>query len=427
MNDQHHAYALELDARDPLREYRDQFLLPLRDGKEQVYFLGNSLGMQPKTTSEHLARVLSQWQHYGVEAFFEGDSPWLDMHERLAAKMAPIAGCKPSEIVVMNHLTVNLHLLMTSFYRPEEKRYRILCEAKAFPSDQYMLESLCKTLGRRPDEVLIELQPSGGDEVLQTKDILQAITTHADELALVFFGGVNYYTGELIDMKQIAAAAKAHGITVGFDLAHAAGNVMLQLHDWNVDFAAWCNYKYLNAGPGAIATAFIHERYHTDTSLSRLAGWWGYDKATRFQMKPGFIPVRTAEGWQVSTPPILLYAALEASLDIFADAGMEMLHAKSSLLFDYLVGLLEQIGAPLRDMFRILTPVTSGSHGCQVSLQFKEHGRAVFAALTEAGIFADWREPGVIRVAPVPLYNRFTEIWKFAQVLEAALLRASDD
>jgi len=419
-------YALEQDAKDPLKNFRSRFRIPMRDGAEQIYLLGNSLGLQPVATASHINKVLEQWATFGVEGFFEGEAPWYSMHERLATYIAPIVGALESEIVVMNQLTVNLHLLMASFYRPTASRFKILCEAKAFPSDQYMLESLCRYLKLDPDQVLIEIAPRPGEHTLTTDAITDAIEHYSDELALVFFGGVNYYTGEVLDMKEITRVAKNENIMVGFDLAHAAGNIPLDLHSWNVDFAAWCNYKYLNAGPGAVASAYIHERFHKDQDLYRLAGWWGFEKSTRFKMQKGFIPVQTAEGWAVSTPPIILFAALEASLELFQEAGFDNLNTKSASLSNYLLDLLKHLNERLnKSSIEILTPLEHQRHGCQVSLLMRERGREVFEALTKQGIFADWREPDVIRIAPVPFYNRHDEIWRFVQVMEQVLQKGN--
>jgi kynureninase len=415
-------YAIQQDKQDPLRQFRNRFHIPMRNGKEQIYFLGNSLGLQPISTQSHISKVLEQWAMYGVEGFFESDTPWYSMHERLAGPMSKIVGALPSEVVVMNHLTVNLHLLFASFYRPAGSRYKILCEAKAFPSDQYMLESLCRYLNLDPAKTLLEIEPAQDEHNLTTSAITAAIEKHADELALVFLGGVNYYSGEVLDMAAITRVAKKSGIMVGFDLAHAAGNIPLELHSWDIDFAAWCNYKYLNAGPGAVAAAFIHERYHTDQNLNRLAGWWGYEKSTRFKMQKGFVPVPTAEGWAVSTPPILQYAALEASLELFQEAGFENIYAKGNSMSTYLLQLLNELNSRITNSpIEILTPQEPDRHGCQVSMLMRERGRQAFEALSENEIFADWREPNVIRIAPVPLYNRYEEIWLFVQVMEQVL------
>ena len=399
-------FALELDNKDPLKHFRNRFIVPKREGREQVYFLGHSLGLQPVNTSEELAKVLKQWAGYGVEAFFMGDDPWLDYHDHLIVPLSGIVGALPSELTVMNQLTVNLHLMMASFYRPSGKRKKIICEAKAFPSDQYMLETHVKHIGLNPEEVIIEVQPRDGEHIIRNTDIITAIENCGDELALVLWGGVNYYTGQVFDIAAITMATHGVGAVAGFDLAHAAGNVELRLHTWNVDFACWCSYKYLNSGPGAIGAAYIHERYHKNPSISRLAGWWGYDKSSRFKMEKGFLPAPTAEGWQLSTPsPILLYAAHRASLDIFAEAGFERLIQKGQQMSSYLLSLLNLKTRSGTINIEILTPDIH-EKGCQVSIFLPGNGKKVFELLTEAGIFADWREPDVIRVAPVPLYNR---------------------
>ena len=417
-----HAYALELDDRDPLRSFRQKFLIPKSGNRELIYFLGNSLGLQPEGTNHAIQNVLRQWSSLGVESFFKGESPWLDYHNKLAESLQPIAGALPSELVVMNQLSVNLHLLLVSFYTALGKRKKIICEAKAFPSDQYVLETFIKHLNLDPEEIIIEIRPREKEAFLREEDILEAIYKTGDELALVVFGGLNYYTGQLFDIRAITEAAQTVGAKAGFDLAHAAGNVELKLHEWNVDFACWCNYKYLNAGPGAIATAFIHERYINDPEIKRLAGWWGYKKESRFLMQKGFTPDRGATGWQLSTPSILLYACLDASLEIFTAAGMERILSKSRLMQDYLFYILHEIRAEASGhSFEILTPEDPAKRGSQVSLRMFENGKEVFDKLTEAGIFADWREPDVIRIAPVPLYNRFEEIWIFGDVFRKAL------
>lgn len=412
-------FAQHLDNIDPLKSFRTEFLVPQRAGKDQVYFLGNSLGLQPRRTQSYLQKVLEQWQHWGVEGFFMGSEPWMEMHDRLAGPLAQVVGALPHEVVVMNSLTVNLHLLLVSFYQPGGKRNKILCEAKAFPSDQYLMETHVRQRGFKPEEVIIEVKPRSGEVAIRTEDILAAIDLHRDELALVFWGGVNYYTGQLFDIKAITAAAHAAGAKAGFDLAHAAGNVPLHLHGWNADFAAWCSYKYLNSGPGAVGGCFIHERYHRDPSLQRFAGWWGYQKETRFQMQQGFIPIDSAEGWQLSTPSPLLYAAHLAALELFEQAGMDAILQKGKSLSDYLLYLLEVNGVLSSGKLQVLTPVEA--KGCQVSLLIPRIGKQVFQKISDAGIFADWREPDVIRVAPVPLYNSYSEVWQFCQVLQEAL------
>lgn len=416
------SYAQTLDTADALRLFRDEFIIPTEEGKEKIYFLGNSLGLQPRRTAAFIDKVLGQWNQHGVESFFLGSDPWMHYHDHLASPMARIVGAHPHEIVVMNQLTTNLHLLMVSFFRPQGARNKILCEAKAFPSDQYMMETHLKAMGLDPATVLVEISPREGEHCIRHEDILSAINDHAAELALVLWGGVNYYTGQVFDMASITAAARRAGAKVGFDLAHAAGNVELNLHEWNVDFACWCNYKYLNGGPGAVAAAFVHERYHKDPSIHRFAGWWGYDKSTRFLMQKGFMPIQSAEGWQLSTPSPILMACVRASLELFDKAGFPNLLLKGRQLSNYLRYLLEAINAEQEQpILQLITPADPEEKGCQLSLLMLQKGREVFDKLTEAGIYADWREPNVIRVAPVPLYNSFEEIWHFANILKAAL------
>lgn len=423
--EKHLEYAKALDQADPLRSFRQQFIIPAKSGVEQIYFLGNSLGLQPRRTNAALQQVLDQWAQFGVEGFFLGEDPWMQYHDHLIQPLAEIVGARPAELVVMNQLTVNLHLMMVSFYRPVGRRRKIICEAKAFPSDQYMFETHLKHLGYDPDEILIEVTPRPGEHTIRNEDILQLIETTGDELALVLWGGVNYYTGQVFDMRSITAAAHKVAAICGFDLAHAAGNIRLQLHDWNVDFACWCSYKYLNSGPGAIGGVYIHERYHGDREMHRFAGWWGYDKATRFAMEKGFVPIPTAEGWQLSTPSPMLYAAHRASLRIFSEAGFDRLLNKAGKLSAYLLFLLENLNRELNTpALEIITPRQAEAHGCQVSMLMLRNGREVFDQLTEAGIFADWREPNVIRVAPVPLYNSFEEVWLFVDRLRQIIFAA---
>lgn len=412
-------HARQLDQDDPLALFRQQFIIPSHNGQQQIYFLGNSLGLQPVRTQACLQEVLNDWARYGVESWFMGEQPWLEYHDTLTTPLASIVGALPHEVVVMNQLTVNLHLLMISFYRPQGKRRKIICEAKAFPSDQYMFETHVKHHGFNPDEVIIEIGPRAGEHTIRTEDILQAIQQHKDELALVLWGGINYYTGQLFDMAAITKAAQAAGAKVGFDLAHVAGNVPVQLRDWNVDFACWCSYKYLNSGPGAIGGAYIHERYHKDASVQRFAGWWGYDKATRFLMQKGFVPMASAEGWQLSTPSPLLYAAHKAALQIVQEAGWENLQAKRKQLNKWLWFLLDQVNTATGEpVIEFITPRQEAERGCQVSMLMLRDGKHIFDELTKAGIIVDWREPNVIRLAPVPLYNTYEEIWRFADILK---------
>lgn len=412
-------FAAEADALDPLSRFRDRFFIP-RDasGNDAVYFTGNSLGLMPKTVREYVELELGDWQALGVEGHLHAQHPWLPYHEFLTEQMARIVGAKPVETVVMNSLTVNLHLLMVSFYRPTSERNKIIIERGAFPSDQYAVESHIRFHGYDPAIALIELTPRSGETRLRTEDILELIEREGDSIALVLLGGVNYYTGQAFDMRGITRAGHNAGAVVGFDLAHAAGNIELHLHDWDVDFAAWCSYKYLNGGPGSVGGAFIHERHADCPDIPRFAGWWGHDKATRFLMGPEFSPMRGAEGWQVSNPPILQMAALRASLEIFEEAGMAALRAKS----EKLTGYLETLLAGIEDgRISVITPQAPTDRGCQLSIRVRSADKKLFDAITARGVFADWREPDVIRVAPVPLYNSFNDVFRFAEILKDCL------
>ncbi len=414
------SYAKESDHNDALHIYREQFYIPLLNNKHAIYFLGNSLGLQPKTTQDEVLKIMEAWANFGVEGFFMGKEPWLNYHKKITPLLCDIVGAKEQELVTMNHLTVNLHLLMISFYQPTKNRYKIICEAKAFPSDQYAFQSQVKLHGYKIEDAIIEVHPKEGTEIITTADIIATIEQHKDSVAMVLFSGVNYYTGQVFDMPAITEAAHNAGAYAGFDLAHAAGNVELQLHNWNVDFACWCNYKYLNSGPGAIAGAFINEKHLQNKKLKRLEGWWGNDVANRFKMENSFTPSPNAEAWQMSTAPMLLLASHKASLDIFKQAGFKNLLSKSKLLSDYLFFVLNEINQPEK-RFTILTPSNSNERGCQVSLSVFKNAKAVFDELLPNGIFADWREPNVIRVAPVPLYNSFEEIFTFAATLKQIL------
>ncbi|MDB5223403.1 MAG: kynureninase [Chitinophagaceae bacterium] len=412
-------FAREMDGIDPLKDFRDKFYIPIINKKPCIYFVGNSLGLQPKTTQDYIYNELENWANYGVEAHFHAKIPWVDYHDIFVEPLSKIVGCLPQEVVVMNHLTVNLHLLLTTFYRPAKERFKIICEAKAFPSDQYALESHARLHRLNPDDVIIEVAPREGEYNIRTEDILDTIDKHKNELALVLFGGINYYTGKMFNMKTITEAAHKAGAYCGFDLAHAAGNIELHLHDWDVDFACWCSYKYLNSGPGNIAGAYIHERFVTDTSLPRMAGWWGYDKESRFKMTKNFKPIPTAEGWQLSNSPIISMAAHKSSLDIFEEAGMETLFKKSKLLTGYLLFTLEEINTNSnKKSWEVITPGNEEERGCQVSILMLQKGKEVFDALKKHGVLTDWREPDVIRVAPVPLYNTFEDVYRFAQILK---------
>lgn len=416
------SFAAQLDQQDPLAHMRERFHLPVINGKQVLYFTGNSLGLQPKAVREVVLEELDDWAQWGVEGHFHAKRPWFAYHEEFTSGAAKLVGAKPKEVVMMNGLTVNLHLLLVSFYRPQGKRTKIICEQKAFPSDQYALESQVRFHGLDPAVEIIEIEPREGQQTMHHDDIEAAIAKHADELALVMFGGVNYYTGQLLDMKRITKAAHATGAQCGFDLAHAAGNVPLELHDWNVDFACWCSYKYLNSGPGSIAGAFVHER-HADADLPRFSGWWGHDKSERFQMKPGFKAISGAEGWQLSNAPVMAMAPHLASLRMFTEVGMEALRKKSLQLTDYLIYVVEEAGKRSGSPVEIITPTDHQERGCQLSLLVHGHGRPLFDELEANGVVTDWREPNVIRMAPVPLYNSFTDVYTFGTLLEAALKR----
>ncbi len=413
-------FAREMDQLDPLRSFRKEFYFPKYDGKNGIYLVGNSLGLQPRNTKNFVNQELEDWGALGVEGHLHARRPWAFYHRASKKSLARLVGANPSEVVAMNQLTVNLHLLMVSFYRPKKRRYKILTEAGAFSSDQYAFETQIKFHGLDPADALIELKPRDGEHVLRTEDIVAAINTNADSLALVIFGGVQYYTGQFFDLKIITSAAHNAGAIAGFDLAHAIGNTPLKLHDQGVDFAVWCSYKYLNAGPGGIAGAFVHERHAADASLPRFGGWWGHDEEERFQMKKGFKPMDGIDGWQTSNVPVFQAAALLASLSLFDRAGFTRLRKKSIQLTGYLEFLLNQID-PEQDLFSIITPMNAEERGCQLSLKMKSNGKDVFKKISKKGIFADWREPAVIRVAPVPLYNTFEDVFRFSRILKEVL------
>ncbi len=412
-------FARELDRRDPLREFRTRFHLPLQEnGEPYIYFCGNSLGLQPKTVRAAVTGVLEEWARLGVEGHFRARDPWMPYHTFLTDATARLVGATPREVVTMNSLTVNLHLLMVAFYRPTPQRHKILIEANAFPSDRYAAASQIRFHGYAPAEALLEFPLRPGEVTHRTADMVEFIEQHGRQVALILPGGVNYYTGQVFDMAEIVRAGHAQGCIVGLDLAHAAGNVELELHNWNVDFAAWCSYKYLNSGPGGISGVFVHERHAERFDLPRFAGWWGHDPATRFQMPAEFIPSPGAEGWQLSNPPILPLAALRASLEIFDAAGMSPLREKSRKLTGYAAEWIGEIG---NEALQIITPGEPEQRGCQLSLVIKKGGRAVFEQLSRAGVICDWRDPDVIRIAPVPLYNTFEEVFRFSQILRGIL------
>jgi kynureninase len=423
-------FANQLDAEDPLRSFRDKFHLPLgKDGKPLIYFAGNSLGLMPKSARQVVDQELDDWAKLGVDAHLEAKTPWYSYYETLRKPTARLIGAKPVEVICMNSLTVNLHLMMATFYRPTKSRFKILMEDPAFPSDTYAIKTQIVHHRLDPKDALILASPRKGEFSVRTEDIVDLIEKNRDTLAVVMIAGVNFFTGQLFDIPTITKAAQKHGITVGVDLAHAIGNVPLSLHDWNVDFAVWCSYKYLNAGPGAVAGTYVHERHATNTKLPRLAGWFGNDPNTRFRLhlEPEFIPVPSADSWQISNPPIFSMAPLRASLSIFDEAGgIEALRAKSIKLTGYLEFLLHRAGAKgqshagaarTSDRFAMITPREPEARGCQLSILAQEHPKELFNKLQAAGVKCDFREPNVIRVAPTPLYNTFHEVWRFSRIL----------
>ncbi|MEM7431019.1 MAG: kynureninase [Pseudomonadota bacterium] len=415
-------FAQQRDAADPLRAYRDRFHFPSLGTSELVYFTGHSLGLQPRSVKDAVGLELDEWAKYGVEGHFHATHPWYSYHELLTPAMADLVGAKESEVVCMNSLTTNIHLLFVSFYRPTKKRYKIISEAKMFPSDRYLLETQVRFHGYDPDDAIIEIEPRDGDRLIREADILAAIEEHADEVALVFFGGVNYFTGQLFNMPRLTEAAHAVGAIAGFDLAHAAGNVPLALHDWDVDFAAWCSYKYLNSSPGNVGAIFVHERHGRSFDLPRFGGWWGHDKTTRFQMQPGFQPMEGAEGWQLSNVPVLGMAAMKASLDVFAEVGMPALREKSEKLTGYLEFTIDELAKEFPDAdISIITPRDPEQRGCQISMDIAGRERSLFDAMIATGLIADFREPCIIRMAPVPLYNSFEDVFTFGSVMRRLL------
>ena len=411
-------YARDLDLQDELKEFRNRFHIPQVNGQDSIYFTGNSLGLQPKTTKEYVAAELEDWAQLGVEGHVHARNPWMINHEFFAPLLSKIVGCLPEEVVVMNQLTVNIHLLMVSFYNPTKERYKIICEAKAFPSDQYAIESQVRFHGFNPEDAIIEVQQREGEHTIRNEDILAAIEAHKKDLALVIIGGVNYYTGQVFDMHSITDAAHKAGAYAGFDLAHGVGNIPLKLHDWKVDFACWCSYKYLNSGPGGVAGIYINNKHVENKNLNRFAGWWGNKKETRFAMRKDFDPIATAEGWQLSNSPALLMASHRAAVEIFDEAGFENLIEKSRQLTGYLLYTLDEINrSQPQKVIEVITPGNQNERGCQVSMLMLERGKEVFNELKAQGVIADWREPNVIRVAPVPLYNSYEDVWRFGEIL----------
>lgn len=408
-------FAMQLDSNDPLHSYRMKFHIPKTPaGKDVIYFAGNSLGLQPKTVREYVEQELLDWETMGVEGHMLAKHPWLPYHEFLTAQTAELVGALPEEVVNMNSLSVNLHLMMVSFYRPTKERNKILIEANAFPSDHYAVQSQIKFHGYDPADCLIEMKPRDGEVIIRTEDIVERIEKEGDSIALIMFAGVNYYTGQAFDFEKITAAGHKKGCMVGFDLAHAAGNLKLELNKWECDFAVWCSYKYLNGGPGAIAGAFVHKKHLLDMTIPKFWGWWGQDKATRFLMDHDFRPIPTVESWQLSNPPILQLAALRASLDIFHESGMTALRGKSELLTGFAEYLINENN---NGNIEIITPGQVNERGCQLSIRAKQNGKVLHSKLNEAGVICDWREPDVIRIAPVPLYNTFSDVWNFVKIL----------
>jgi kynureninase len=412
-----------MDSNDELRNFRDQYHIPKKEGKDAIYFCGNSLGLQPKEAAGLVQNEMNRWRDLGVEGHFKGEWPWTQYHKAVVHAAMDIVGAKEEEIIHMNTLTVNLHLLMASFYKPTKERYLIIMEAGAFPSDQYVVESQVRMHGFDPETSIVEVSPVEGETLISTEQIKEVIRKNGDRTALVLFGGIQYFTGQCLDMAEISKVTHETGAFLGLDLAHAVGNVPLKLHEWGVDFAAWCTYKYLNSGPGAIGGVYIHEKYATDPTFPRLAGWYGYNAATRFLMQKKFQATPTAEGWQLSNAPILSFAPLIASHSLFQQAGMERLRNKSILLTSYLTYLLDSIPAKER-VFEIITPRELSARGAQLSLFTDHQGKALFQYLSERGVVCDWREnnltergvgaAGVIRVAPTPMYNTFEEVYQFA-------------
>jgi kynureninase len=417
--DETEAFARAMDARDPLAIYRDHFWFPkTADGEDCIYFCGHSLGLQPKRARDYIEQELKDWAQLGVDAHFRAQNPWMPYHRLLTDQTAVLVGAKPGEVVVMNSLTVNLHLMMVSFYRPTARRHKILIEHGAFPSDRYAVKSQIHFHGFDPASSLIELKPRPGEECIRDEDITSTIGREGNSIALILLGGVNYATGQAFDMPTIARSGQARGCVVGFDLAHAAGNLFLKLHEWGPDFAVWCGYKYLNGGPGCTGGCFIHERHSNAWMLPRFAGWWGHDEQTRFEMGPDFQPMAGAEGWQLSNPPILALAALRASMEIFSEAGMDRVRERSLSLTGYLEFLLRRHSSP---MFAIISPREPERRGAQLSLRILRHDQSLCERLAAQGVIADWRPPDILRVAPVPLYNSYTDVYRFVQRFTASI------
>jgi kynureninase len=422
------SFAQQLDQQDPLKDFRQEYLFPQHQGRDCLYFCGNSLGIQPKGAMDALRTEMDRWRELGVEGHFEGELPWTEYHKALTEPSAHIVGARPEEVIIMNTLTVNLHLMMVSFYRPTKERFKIIMEAGAFPSDQYAVETQVKFHGYDPEEAIIEVMPRAGKMTLEPQDILSTIEEHGAETALVLFGGLNYYTGQLFDMPAITEAGHRAGAMVGFDLAHAAGNVPLQMHDWDVDFAVWCTYKYINSGPGALSGCFIHERHVNNRELPRFAGWWGQDEKRRFLMEKGFVPNPGAEGWQISNAPIMAFPPMKVSHELHYRAGMPALRQKSKQLTGYLEYLIDELNKEGKN-YEFITPRDPEQRGAQLSFITGSEGKDLFDYLSENGVICDWREhnlpneegeaakSGVIRIAPAPIYNSYLDVWELVDLL----------
>lgn len=414
-------FAKQLDAQDALAKYRNEFNFPKVNGKKTIYFTGNSLGLQPKSAKTYIDEVMNDWAEMAVEGHFFADKPWWDYHERFSKPLSKVVGALPSEVTVMNTLTVNLHMMMVSFYQPTEKRFKIICEEKAFPSDQYMLQTQVKFHGLNPADVIVEVKRREGEHNLRNEDIIAKINEVGDELALVLIGGINYYTGQVLDMKAITEAGHKVGAFVGWDLAHAAGNIKLELHDWNVDFAAWCSYKYMNAGPGSVSGIFVHEKHHSNKDLPRFGGWYGHNKERRFLMEPNYDPNPGALGWQSSCTGVLAMAPYLASVEMFEEVGMEALFTKRDKITAYLEFIIEEIAKEVKGNFELITPKNLSERGSQLSVLLHGEGKSLFHYLMKEGVIVDWREPAVIRLAPVPLYSTYEEMYEFGQILKRGI------
>ena len=415
-------FAQQLDTKDPLAKYRNEFIFPQINNKNAIYFTGNSLGLQPKLAQSYVNEIMNDWGNLAVEGHFRAKKPWWDYHERFANQLSKVVGAKPTEITVMNTLTVNLHLMMVSFYRPTTKRYKIICEEKAFPSDQYMIASQVRFHGLNPEDAIVELKKRDGEHNFRTEDILAKIEEVGEECALILIGGVNYYTGQVFNMKTITEAGHKIGAFVGWDLAHAAGNIKLALHDWNVDFAAWCSYKYMNSGPGNVSGCFVNEKYHNKKDIPRFEGWWGHNKDRRFLMEPEFEPEDGANAWQISNAPVLALAPYLASLQMFDEVGMDALIEKRNKIVAYLEFILHEIDKEVESSFEIITPSNQEERGTQLSVFLHGEGKELFNYLMENGVIPDWREPNVIRLAPAPFYCSYEDMYEFGQILKRGIL-----